>query len=126
MSWHHTAAAVAPTYRLRVTREGLVGYHTANGHRIRPNDVYVSLPSWSSLSSLGGHEYEVRLSANGNSIVAPVWDVGPWNHHDNFWDTNRASYPDLPTGWPEDHAAYYEGYNGRMAEEGWVKLPDGR
>ncbi|MBA3945128.1 MAG: hypothetical protein H0X37_11265 [Herpetosiphonaceae bacterium] len=123
MSVYHKAAQVAPTYRLRVTREGLVGSHTANGHRIRPNDVYVSLPSWSSLSSLGGHEYEVRLSANGKSIVAPVWDVGPWNHHDNFWDTKRKTYSDLPAGWPEDHAAYYEHYNGRMAEEGWVRFP---
>ncbi|GAC1646342.1 MAG: hypothetical protein NVS4B8_18440 [Herpetosiphon sp.] len=116
-------ARVAPTYRLRVTREGMVGSHTANGHRIRRNDVYVSLPSWSVLSSLGGDEYAVRLSANGNSVIAPVWDVGPWNHHDNFWDKHRQTYKDLPTGWPEDHAAYYERYHHRMADEGWVRFP---
>lgn len=117
------ANTVAPTYRLRVTRQGMVGGRTANGHIITKNDVYVSLPSWSVLSSKGGREYQVRLSANGKSIVAPVYDVGPWNRNDNFWDTKRKTYSDLPTGWPEDHAAYYEGYNGRMAEKGWVKFP---
>lgn len=115
--------AVAPTYRLRITRQGMVGGRTANGHIITKNDVFVSLPSWSSLSSKDGSEYQVRLTANGRSVIAPVYDVGPWNHHDNYWDTERDTYASLPTGWPEDHAAYYEGYNRRMADEGWVRFP---
>lgn len=117
------AAAVAPTYRLRVTRQGMVGGRTANGHIITENDVFVSLPSGRALSSLGGNEYQVRLSANGRSIVAPVYDIGPWNTRDDYWNANRERYRDLPVGWPEDHAAYFEGYNGGDAEKGNVRYP---
>lgn len=114
---------VAPTYRLRVTRQGMIGGRTANGHRIKAQDMFVSLPSWSVLSSREGNEYMVRLSANGKSVVVPVMDVGPWNRHDNFWSTERERYKDLPVGWPQDHAAYYEGHNKRRAEKGWVRYP---
>lgn len=117
------APGVAPTYRLRVTRMGMVGGRTANGYRIKPKDMFVSLPSWKSLSSKNGNEYMVRLSANGKSVVVPVMDVGPWNRNDNFWDAKRASYKDLPRGWPQDHAAYYEGYNKGRAEKGFVRYP---
>jgi hypothetical protein len=85
--------------------------------------MFVSLPSWSVLSSREGNEYMVRLSANGKSVVVPVMDVGPWNRHDNFWSTERERYKDLPVGWPQDHAAYYEGHNKRRAEKGWVRYP---
>lgn len=117
------APAVAPTYRLRVTRQGMVGGRTANGHIIEPNDFFVSLPSGRALSSRGGNEYQVRLSANGKSVVVPVWDNGPWNHNDDYWNENRATYKDLPVGWPQDHAAYYEKHNGGRAERGYVRFP---
>jgi len=117
------ADGIAPTYRLRVTRQGMVGRRTANGHRITKYDIFVSLPSWKVLSSKEGSEYMVRLSANGRSVIARVADVGPWNSHDNYWDVNRATYKDLPVGWPEDHAAYYENYNHRRAERGRVRTP---
>ena len=113
----------APTYRLRVTRQGMVGGRTANGHIIKSRDFFVSLPSWRSLSSRYGSEYMVRLSANGRSVVVRVADVGPWNYHDNYWSANREKFANLPVGWPEDHAAYYEGYNRRWAERGWVRWP---
>lgn len=122
-STYNAAPAVAPTYRLRVTRQGMVGGRTANGHRITPKDMFVSLPSWSSLSSKNGKEYMVRLSANGKSVVVPVMDVGPWNRNDNFWDARRDTYKDLPRGWPQDHAAFYEGYNKGRAEKGFVRYP---
>jgi hypothetical protein len=114
---------VAPTFRVRATRMGMVGGRTANGHIIRPRDHYVSLPSWRSLSSRGGHEYQVRITYRGRSSVAPVWDVGPWNTRDNYWDVQRERYRDLRHGWPQDHAAYYEGYNGGRAEKGRVRFP---
>ncbi|HEX6287883.1 MAG TPA: hypothetical protein VFZ66_01770 [Herpetosiphonaceae bacterium] len=117
------APQIAPTYRLRVTRQGMVGGRTANGHIIKPNDFFVSLPSGRALSSRGGYEYQVRLSANGKSVVVPVWDNGPWNHHDDFWNKNRERYKDLPVGWPQDHAAYYENHNSRKAERGYVRFP---
>lgn len=115
--------AVAPTYRLRATRQGMVGGRTANGHIIQPNDFFVSLPSARALSSRDGNEYLVRLSANGRSVVVPVWDNGPWNYHDDYWNKNRETYRDLPVGWPEDHAAYYENYNGGSSERGKVRFP---
>lgn len=101
----------------------MVGYRTANGHIIQPRDWFVALPSWRSLSSLGGYEYQVRITYNGRSVVAPVWDVGPWNTRDNYWDAERQQYSDLQRGWPQDHAAYFDGYNGGYAEKGYVVLP---
>ena len=122
--WSAVAAPrTAPTYRLRVTRQGMVGGRTANGHRITPRDMFVSLPSWKSLSSKNGNEYQVRLSAKGKSVVVPVMDVGPWNKNDNYWDAERAKYKDLPVGWPQDHAAFFENHNRRRAEKGWVRFP---
>src|SRR6266487_1260269 len=87
---------VAPTWKLHATREGLVGRHTANGHRITQRDHFVSLPSWRSLSPEGTNQYMVRVTYNGRSSVAPVYDVGPWNVHDNYWDEKRQIYADLP------------------------------
>ncbi len=117
------AGGLAPTYRLRITRMGMVGSRTANGHRVKARDFMVALPSWKSLSSRRGGEYMVRLSANGRSVVVPVMDVGPWNRQDNYWAVKRERYKDLPVGWPQDHAAYYERYNNRRSEKGRVRFP---
>jgi hypothetical protein len=108
---------VAPTYRIFATREGLVGHRTANGHRIRPRDRFVALPSWSVLSSRGGHEFQVRVTYRGRSVVLPVWDVGPWNTRDDYWNPNRR-YGDLPVGLPMAQAARQQGYNGGRDEFG--------
>jgi hypothetical protein len=118
-----SAEPIAPSYRLRATRMGMVGGRTANGHIIRPRDHFVSLPSWASLSSKGGYEYTVRVTYKGRSSVAPVWDVGPWNTRDNYWDEVRERWPELRRGWPQDHAAYYDGHNGGYAEKGYVRFP---
>ncbi len=114
---------VAPTWKLRATRQGMVGGRTANGHRITKRDRFVSLPSWRALSPDGTTDYQVRITYNGRSAVAPVYDVGPWNAHDNYWDEQRERYQDLPRGWPEDHAAYYDDYNNGRAEKGRVRFP---
>jgi hypothetical protein len=114
---------VAPTWKLRATRMGMVGGRTANGHIITKHDHFVSLPSWRSLSPKGTSDYAVRITYNGRSSVAPVYDVGPWNVHDDYWNTNRERFKDLPVGWPEDHAAYYDGYNKGWAEKGKVRFP---
>ena len=114
---------VAPTWKLRATRMGMVGGHTANGHRITKRDHFVSLPSWRALSPEGTSQYTVRITYNGRSSVAPVYDVGPWNAHDDYWNADRERFKDLPQGWPEDHAAYYDGYNNGRAEKGRVRFP---
>jgi hypothetical protein len=114
---------LAPTWKLHATREGLVGRNTANGHIIKKRDHFVSLPSWRSLSPEGTTDYMVRITYNGRTSVAPVYDVGPWNVHDDYWNEKRERFGDLPRGWPEDHAAYYDKYNGGRAEKGRVRFP---
>jgi hypothetical protein len=117
------APPVAPTFQVHATRMGMVGGRTANGHRITERDHFVSLPSRRSLSSKGGSEYMVRITYNGRTAVAPVYDVGPWNIRDNYWDEQREKFADLERGWPQDHAAYFDGYNGGRAEKGRVRFP---
>ncbi|NJN16518.1 MAG: hypothetical protein HC822_09705 [Oscillochloris sp.] len=115
--------AIAPTFRIRATRQGMIGGRTANGYIIPPKARFVSLPDWSVLSSRGGNEYQVRISYRGRSTVVPVYDVGPYSGRDDYWDIVRNGYPDLERGWPMDHAAYYEGYNNRRADKGYVRFP---
>ena len=71
----------------------------------------------------GTNDYMVRITYNGRTSVAPVYDVGPWNAHDDYWNEQRQRYADLPRGYPEDHAAYFDGYNGGRAEQGRVRFP---
>lgn len=115
--------AVAPTFRVRATRQGMVGGRTANGFIIPPRARFVSLPSWSVLSTRGLDEYQVRISYKGRSSVVPVYDVGPYSERDDYWDIPRDGYPQLERGWPMDHAAYYEGFNGGRADKGYVRFP---
>lgn len=104
------------------TREGLVGGTTANGHVIVPNDRFAALPSRRALSSNFGHEREVRVSYRGRTTVVPVWDVGPWNTHDDYWNPPniRETFKDLPMGKPEAEAAFYDRYNNGLDERGRV------
>ncbi|CAL9600247.1 hypothetical protein SUDANB58_05423 [Streptomyces sp. enrichment culture] len=115
-----TAGATAVTYRLFATREGLVGHTTANGHVIQPRDHFVALPSRRMLASNGGREYRVRLCYKGRCETAPVWDVGPWNTRDDYWNPSaqREMWRDLPQGTPQAQAAYQNGYNGGLDEFG--------
>ncbi len=115
--------AIAPTFRVRATRIGMVGGRTANGWTIPARARFVALPSWTVLSSRGGNEYQVRLSYHGRSVVVPVYDVGPYSERDDYWDAKRDGYPQLDRGWPMDHAAYYDGFNGGRADKGYVSYP---
>ncbi|KOG42431.1 SH3 domain-containing protein [Streptomyces resistomycificus] len=116
------AQAASVTYRLFATREGLTGQTTANGHVIQPRDHFVALPSRRMLASNGGREYQVRLcyARTGRCETAPVWDVGPWNTQDDYWNppAQRQMWRDLPQGTPEAQAAYQSGYNGGLDEFG--------
>ncbi|MEU6479887.1 VCBS repeat-containing protein [Streptomyces sp. NPDC047017] len=117
MAPHAADAAATPlTYRVHATREGLVGGRTANGHVIQSNDHFVALPSGRALSGEGGTEYSVRVCKAGTSTceTAPVWDIGPWNVRDDYWNPSgvREEFSDLAQGTPEAQAAYDSGYNG--------------
>jgi hypothetical protein len=111
-----TAALGVPlTYSVYATREGLPGGTTANGHVIAPHDHFVALPSRRALSPNGKSDYSVQVCArNGHCVFAPVWDVGPWNTHDDYWNpaTLREQWTDLPQGTPQAQAAFRKDYNG--------------
>jgi rare lipoprotein A (peptidoglycan hydrolase) len=131
-----SAQSRALTYTVYATREGLVGHTTANGHVIQPHDHFVALPSHRALSPKGGHQYSVRVRnpRTGRSQVAPVWDIGPWNTNDDYWNpsSRRQAWHDLPQGTPEAQAAYQHHYNGgkdgsgrHVANPAGIDLADG-
>jgi hypothetical protein len=116
------------------TREGLVGGTTANGHVITSRDHFVALPSRRGLSAKGTGSYSVKVCGNGRCAFEPVWDVGPWNTRDDYWNPSsvREMWKDLPQGKPEAQAAYQDGYNGgkdqfgrTVANPAGIDLADG-
>jgi hypothetical protein len=113
-----TAHLGGATWRVYGYQEGLVGHTTANGHVIQPEDFFVALPCFCVLSSNGGNEFMVRLEYNGNTVTVPVWDVGPWNVSDNYWDPpEQREWQGLEQGMPMATAAYYQNYNN--GTDGW-------
>jgi hypothetical protein len=129
------APLASRSYKVFATREGLVGGTTANGHKIKSRDHFVALPSGKSLSPNGKTTYKVKVcAANGRCETAPVWDVGPWNTKDDYWNpaASRQSWKNLPQGKPEAQAAYQSGYNGgkdqfgrKVANPAGIDLADG-
>ncbi|GAA3575646.1 hypothetical protein [Kribbella ginsengisoli] len=116
------------------TREGLVGGTTANGHVIASRDHFVALPSRRGLASNGSGSYTVKVCTASRCAFEPVWDVGPWNTKDDYWNpgATREMWKDLPQGKPESQAAYQNGYNGgkdqfgrTVANPAGIDLADG-
>jgi hypothetical protein len=123
------APRAAHSYRVFATREGLVGGTTANGHVIRERDHFVALPSRRGLSPRGSGDYTVKVcSDQGRCEWAPVWDVGPWNTTDDYWNPSdaRQSWSDVAQGVPQAQAAYDDGHNGGRDQFGrQVRNPAG-
>ncbi|MET7867456.1 hypothetical protein [Micromonospora taraxaci] len=121
-----SAATPGRTYRVYATRVGLVGEVTANGRTVQPRDHFVALPSRRGLSPLNTGDYTVRVcTTNGTRCeYAPVWDVGPWNTRDDYWNPSsvRENWKNLPQGRPEAQAAYQSGYNGGRDQFGRTVL----
>ncbi|MEU4192882.1 hypothetical protein AB0E69_13355 [Kribbella sp. NPDC026611] len=116
------------------TREGLVGGTTANGHVIASRDHFVALPSRRGLAGNGSGTYSVKVCTASRCAFEPVWDVGPWNTKDDYWNPSatREMWKDLPQGKPEAQAAYQDGYNGgkdqfgrTVANPAGIDLADG-
>lgn len=113
-----------PTATLWATREGLVGQTTANGHVIVERDRFVALPSRQALNALGRRDYVVRLEYKGRVAEAPVWDIGPWNIRDDYWNQQRETSTDLPRWTPQAEAAFFSGYGGGRDRFGrYVTIP---
>ncbi|MEE4543935.1 SH3 domain-containing protein [Streptomyces sp. V4-01] len=128
------APAATATYRVYATREGLVGGTTANGHVIANRDHFVALPSRRLLDANGSRTYQVTVCNGSRCETAPIWDVGPWNTTDDYWNPSgvRESWGNLPQGTPEAQAAYQSGYNGghdqfgrAVANPAGIDLADG-
>ncbi|MEV0004551.1 hypothetical protein AB0H28_20025 [Micromonospora sp. NPDC050980] len=120
----------ARTYRAYATRIGLVGGVTANGHTVGVRDHFAALPSRRGLAPRGTGDYTVKVCTTGGSRCeyAPVWDVGPWNTRDDWWNPPavRENWKDLPQGLPEAQAAYQDGYHGGRDQFGrTVRNPAG-
>lgn len=129
-----SVSAAQSTFRVFATREGLVGGTTANGHVIVNRDHFVALPSRRGLADRGSGNYSVQVCTSDNSRCewAPVWDVGPWNTKDDYWNADRQMWTDLPQGTPQAQAAYLEDYNGgkdqfgrEVANPAGIDLADG-
>lgn len=128
-------ADAGPTYRIYGTREGLVGGTTSNGHVIGSRDRFVALPSTKSLDCNGCRSKTVTIKnpANGRIVSnVPIWDVGPWNTKDDYWNSPREYFSGLAKGLPEAQAAYDNGYNGgkdqfgrTVANPAGIDLADG-
>jgi hypothetical protein len=119
------ATAAPRHHRVFATREGLVGGTTANGHVIVENDMFVALPSRRALSPRDTSDYSVKICApNGRCAFTPVWDVGPWNTRDDYWNPPdvRQSWKDLPQGLPQAQAAKQQGHNDGKDQFGRVVL----
>lgn len=119
------SAGSSSPFSIFATREGLVGLTTANGHVIVENDHFVAMPSRRALNrtdSPSDLEFEVELSKNGKIARLPVWDVGPWNTKDDWWNEPvfRQTWQDLPRGTPMAQTAFRDGYNGGLDERGRV------
>jgi hypothetical protein len=110
--------------RVWATREGLVGARTANGHVIEPMDRFVALPSRRVLNQLGGTDYTVTIHYKGRHATVPVWDLGPWNIRDNYWDPGRELFADLQRWMPQAQAAFFGNHNqGRDQFGRFITLP---
>ncbi|WP_433266027.1 hypothetical protein ACQPZF_39675 [Actinosynnema sp. CS-041913] len=110
-----TRESTGHSYRVYATREGLVGGTTANGHVIVDRDHFAALPSRRGLSPKATGAYSVQVCADNDRCEwAPVWDVGPWNTKDDYWNppATREMWQDLPQGTPEAQAAHQDGYHG--------------
>ncbi|RKT57874.1 hypothetical protein [Saccharothrix australiensis] len=115
------AGAAALAFPVYATREGLVGGTTANGHVIAERDHFAALPSRRALATKDDGAYSVQVcAANGRCAWAPVWDVGPWNTKDDYWNPpdTREMWRDLPQGKPQAQAAHQDGYHGGKDETG--------
>lgn len=131
-------------YRIKATRQGMVGGTTSSGHVIIENDNFVSLPacvtttcSWLTpgttsttygyVTSCGSKCYVMIYNPTTKKcVVSPVLDRGPLTNVDDFWNATSSRYVNqkiedkglsyqLAQGYPADAAAL-DGY-----DVGWGK-----
>jgi len=106
---------LSPPFQSRVfaSRVGLVGNATANGHVVTPRDRFVALPSGRVRAPRDTGDYTVQVCNATRCAWAPVWDVGPWNIRDDYWNSQqvRENWGVLAQGLPMAQAAYQGNFN---------------
>jgi len=111
------------------TREGLVGGTTANGHVIVPHDHFVALPSRRALNANDTtFTYQVELAFEDRTVIAPVWDIGPWNTKDDYWNIPgiREMWSDLASASPKPRRRFrVDITKARMARGARWSIPPG-
>ena len=107
---------LSPPFQSRAfaSRVGLVGNATANGHVVTPRDRFVALPSGRVRAPRDTGDYTVQVCNATRCAWAPVWDVGPWNIRDDYWNSQqvRENWGVLAQGLPMAQAAYQGNFNG--------------
>jgi len=102
-------------------------YHGETDYEVAIPDKYIKFANreWEHHSGYPGSNYRLNLRRGGYSVSGVlVWDVGPWNIDDNYWnqpfhtERPRRLFTDLPTGMPESQAAYFDGYHGGTDQYG--------
>ena len=102
-------------------------YHGETDYEVAIPDKYIKFANreWEQHPGYPGSNYRVDLRRGGYSVSRVlVWDVGPWNIDDNYWNAPvhperpRRLFTDLPTGMPESQAAYFDGYHGGTDQYG--------
>jgi len=94
------ASAVSQPFRVRTTYMGpqplAVGIE-----RPLDNWSYASLPSWRYRDQYSAVPWKkkcrVRITRTDGerSVIVPVWDVGPWNTDNPYWEADAATRNDL-------------------------------
>ena len=95
-------------------------YFGETDYEVAIPDKYIKFANrdWSHYSGYEDNDYSLKLERAGYTVSSVlVWDVGPWNIDDNYWNPAsghprpRRLFTDLDQGMPEAQAAYYDGYN---------------
>ena len=125
-----TAAASPGPQQFTTARVFATQYNpnTPGAVEVAVPDKCVKFAALGNTSALSSHNcpagYRLGLDSrvvvtrdNGQSVVFPVREVGPWNLDDNYWNFGpgssrpRRMFADLPPGLPEAQAAFQNGYN---------------
>ena len=99
-------AAQEPVFYVKATRQDHQPENctTANMHITVPGDWFLALPSREGLANRNSWGKRASVTYGQRSIIAPVWDVGPWNTRDAYWkedqdDRNRVIREHLHSWW---------------------------
>lgn len=99
--------------------------NTSGAVEVALPDKYIKFANLGWDNTYSNPPYTVNVynpKTNQSLINVRVDEVGPWNVNDNYWDSNRRVFSDVPLGVPEAYKAYYDDYNNGKDESGRTVL----